>query len=816
MRLTDEQRMVVASDSEALRVVAFAGAGKTSTLRAYAQARPDMRFLYLAFNRAIKQEAEGKFPSNVYCVTTHALAYRNEGHRFRHKLVNSVRANQAAKALGIDGGIRGLIRGRRALGALTHFLASPYYGFDEFRRADVDEEHSANTLEDAERLWEAMIDPGNDEMPMLHDGYLKLYQLSNPKLKYDCILFDEAQDANPVTLEIVRTQDCRKVFVGDPHQQIYQFRRATNAMDDPLLKDTLYLTESFRFGSPIATTANAILSMKREAKRVRGGRTSPASETKAYLARGNAAIFTKAASMARAGKGVYFVGGIDGYRLDLLLDVWSLWQGDRASIKDLFIRHFQKYSDLAEYAESQNERDLMAWVNVIKKHQTPESIPYEVSEVRRLCVEEVAQAELCVATAHKSKGLEFGTVEIAEDFPKPKLLEMPKDQGFKPEHWQYGPRRCPSLWEGRRFRGGVVFPVEEINLRYVAATRAERLLLDSAWKEPDHLEILRYLNKYPDFLLVDDERQLVKKDEPSQEDAREVKQEQHQSAPIEEYGWVAIDPVKERIKKAVDDFKAVWPQWSWDWFAQESTEAAARNESPATVVSRIAKTAGMAESNPALKNFLVSCGILKKGGAQPELPTKEQGGGTDDGEEGTTLTELVYAMHGERVSSRTARFNTKGWFSVGLTKASCPRCAHGQLEGFRKPYKNSRGDLYHYWGLYCAACNSLHEPSDLSGVSQKALKAGAIPLNTTQDSVPAAAKMQQPAAKPIPEVQRDFAHLVPPDELMVGAKVQHWKWGRGVVTSLEGDGESKRADVRFERAGLKKLQLSLAKLSLLY
>jgi len=184
MQLTDEQRMVVASDSEALRVVAFAGAGKTSTLRAYAQARPEMSFLYLAFNRAIKQEAERKFPSNVYCVTTHALAFRNEGHRFKHKLVNSVRANQAAKALGIYSGIRGLIRGRRALVALNHFLSSPYYGFDDFRIAGVDEEHSADTLEDAKRLWEAMIDPGNIEMPMLHDGYLKLYQLSiNPAIK---------------------------------------------------------------------------------------------------------------------------------------------------------------------------------------------------------------------------------------------------------------------------------------------------------------------------------------------------------------------------------------------------------------------------------------------------------------------------------------------------------------------------------------------------------------------------------------------------------------------------------------------------------
>lgn len=733
MRLTDEQRQVVASKSEALRVVAFAGAGKTSTLRAYAEARPEMKFLYLAFNRAIKQEAAGKFPANVTCVTTHALAYQSEGHGYRHKLVNTVRANQATRALGLDGGIRGLIRGRKALSALNHFLASPYLGFEEFRKVEVDEEHNQEELEDAEQLWEMMIDPGCNDMSMLHDGYLKLYQLSHPKLKYDCILFDEAQDANPVTLEIVRTQSCNKVFVGDPHQQIYQFRRATNAMEDSLLSDTLYLTESFRFGSSIASTANAILALRREPKQVRGGRINPASNSRAFLARGNAAIFTKAASQAREGKGVHFVGGIEGYRLDLLLDVWSLWQGDRQSIRDPFIRHFRKYTDLADYAESQNERDLMAWVNLIKKHLNPIDIPFEVSEIRRLCLKELTQNELCVATAHKSKGLEFGTVEIAEDYPKPKLLELPENPEFNPERWQYGPHRCPSLWNGAHFRGGVIFPVEEINLRYVAATRAEHRLLHSAWKEPDLAEMQGYVSRYPDFLLVDNERELLIRESHAPKEiavAEVVSSTQYE--PTEGYGWALSPPSIQKLKRTVENFRSVWPQWSWDWFAQEAAAAAARNGNPGNIVASIAKTAGIASNNPVLRDFLVSCGILKKGGAKASLgsvfPTKT----LDDGSK-KSLPELIFDFHGMKVTHTTKRFDGRGWFPVGLTKAVCPKCGHGQLEGFRCPYNNSRGDLYHYWGLYCAACNSLHEPTALSKDSQKALKAKAIPLNSESD-----------------------------------------------------------------------------------
>jgi hypothetical protein len=35
-----------------------------------------------------------------------------------------------------------------------------------------------------------MIDP-HDRLPMLHDGYPKLYQLSAPRLGYDVVFFDE-------------------------------------------------------------------------------------------------------------------------------------------------------------------------------------------------------------------------------------------------------------------------------------------------------------------------------------------------------------------------------------------------------------------------------------------------------------------------------------------------------------------------------------------------------------------------------------------------------------------------------------------------
>ena len=81
-------------------------------------------------------------------------------------------------------------------------------------------------------------------------GYLKLYQLSPTDFakeeRWDVLLIDEAQDLTPAIIDLVTQTTCAKIFVGDPHQQIYSFRGATNAM--PLVRAdyTYYLTRVSR------------------------------------------------------------------------------------------------------------------------------------------------------------------------------------------------------------------------------------------------------------------------------------------------------------------------------------------------------------------------------------------------------------------------------------------------------------------------------------------------------------------------------------------------------------------------------------------
>ena len=66
----------------------------------------------------------------------------------------------------------------------------------------------------AERAW---LDLGRPDgrLPFRHDHYLKMWQLSSPVIRAGFIMFDEAQDANPVTAAIIQGQrEAQKIAVG--------------------------------------------------------------------------------------------------------------------------------------------------------------------------------------------------------------------------------------------------------------------------------------------------------------------------------------------------------------------------------------------------------------------------------------------------------------------------------------------------------------------------------------------------------------------------------------------------------------------------
>jgi hypothetical protein len=86
---TEQQAIIDAVKAcSAVKVYALAGTGKTTTLRLIAEAYPKARMLYLAFNKAIADEARNKFPDNVDVRTVHSLAFGYVGKHYWGRLSN--------------------------------------------------------------------------------------------------------------------------------------------------------------------------------------------------------------------------------------------------------------------------------------------------------------------------------------------------------------------------------------------------------------------------------------------------------------------------------------------------------------------------------------------------------------------------------------------------------------------------------------------------------------------------------------------------------------------------------------------------------
>ena len=77
MNLTTQQKEIIESVKKYrnIKINAFAGTGKTTTLKLIANEYHEKKILYLAFNSAIKNEASSIFPNNTNVKTTHGLAF---------------------------------------------------------------------------------------------------------------------------------------------------------------------------------------------------------------------------------------------------------------------------------------------------------------------------------------------------------------------------------------------------------------------------------------------------------------------------------------------------------------------------------------------------------------------------------------------------------------------------------------------------------------------------------------------------------------------------------------------------------------------
>lgn len=436
--LTDEQQHIVDefATGESLVVQAGAGTGKSTTLVAIAKST-DRVGTYLAFNKDIVTAASKKLPKNVTAFTGHGLAYQAVGKQYSRKIRQSKRlkSHEVAKWLGIKAFTWQFAGESHTLspGALAAYVQQAIKRFCQ--GADpapvaakhlphivgLDQEGKHTRRDKLVELLQPAIDKAwadlqnvDGVLPFGHDHYLKIWALGTPIIPGEFILFDEAQDADKVIIDVVKRQNKQVVWVGDSQQQIYDWRGAVDALSNVGVDNVAYLTYSFRFGEGIAEVANSILGSIESAKLRLVGKGAPStigahSKPNAVICRTNAGAIGAVLSARADGLSAVLVGKNDDIAY-FVKSVIALQSGRRTEHPELAC--FASWEEVEDFVQNDpSGADLQLWVNLFKKFS-----PYEVLDAVSSTVK-LADADVVVTTAHKSKGLEWDVVQLAGDFP---------------------------------------------------------------------------------------------------------------------------------------------------------------------------------------------------------------------------------------------------------------------------------------------------------------------------------------------------------------------------------------------------------------
>lgn len=439
--LTKEQVAIVKSEGN-IKINAVAGSGKTTTLLEYAAARPGSKILYLAFNKAVKLEAEKKFAArgmtHVKVDTAHSLAFariitrsaytiKTEGYKTT-ELVTILELNQ------FTGKHTEYILATHINALIAYFCNSDKQKVQELNYEDTVTDPEAHEFvvryrEDIIHQARLFLDKMNKaEIPVTHDFYLKKLQLSKPQLPYDIILFDEGQDASGAMLDIFLSQKAVKVIVGDHHQQIYGWRYAVNSLEK-VNYPTYHLSTSFRFDQEIAELATEVISWKKRIQKpasitVKGAGKPPAQvKTRAVIARTNAGLLVKAIELLIEKKeiqSVYFEGRIENYTYAAegasIYDVLNLYTGERDRIRDPLIASMNNLDELEEYIDNTGDAQLRMLLEMVKEYG--KKITGYIKKLKEDHLEhnDKDKADMIFSTVHRCKGMEYDEVTLAGDF----------------------------------------------------------------------------------------------------------------------------------------------------------------------------------------------------------------------------------------------------------------------------------------------------------------------------------------------------------------------------------------------------------------
>lgn len=415
---------------------ARAGSGKTATARQIALALPGKKILYVVFNKPNQVEAKNSFPANVDARTSHSLAWWM-GRKYTHRMTKPmgtakrVPAWLAAQQLGIMGvtidekQLDGAHLVRLALAAVGRYARSADRELSKYHVRWVKglegshDQVTAAVLPVARRCWQDIR--SGRVLNVQGEHYIKMWQLTSPRLtKYDVIIYDEAQDANGAVADVIESQACQKIYIGDSAQAINGWNGAVDFLAKATVDARYPLSQSFRFGQAVADAGNDFLRIMGEpAATLMTGFDKIASTIEkldtpdAILCRTNAGVITVALDQLGKGHKVAIVGGAESL-IELAEAAAKLQAGAKTSHPDLAA--FKTWAEVQAYVKEDEGADLRPFVKIIDE-LSAEAV---ITALADLTGEKYADVTVC--TAHKAKGREWKRVKVHTDFPEPKPL----------------------------------------------------------------------------------------------------------------------------------------------------------------------------------------------------------------------------------------------------------------------------------------------------------------------------------------------------------------------------------------------------------
>lgn len=486
---TDEQAAAIDAaralkPGDNISIHARAGTGKTTVLQAIAASVAPAKIRYCGYNRTLVAEAKTKFDKSVTSATGHGLAYRELG-LSSSDVVMSYQISDVCNWLNLTDKTKdnsAYDQANRVLKIIAKFTesADPFIteAHVELRYSDT-ATHKNDAIEAARRMW---TDITLGQHKPNHDAYLKIYQLKLgagilKATNDDYILFDEAQDTNPVLRAIIAANaKSRRIYVGDEYQQIYGWRGAQNALTS-VHGEKYQLTKTHRFGQSICDWANHALnwhpivpSKPITTSRIDGYTTfgDKPNPFALDLCRTRAGIFRLALGAAARNEPIYMDGAFD-QQATLFADLANLKLGRPHLIKTKALKRMKSWAMLKSSPEYRLTRDYKAAALLIDE-LGPHNVAPTLERIKSLLTTP-DKAEVHLTTVHAMKGLEAPHIRLANDFITPE-----------------------DITNGHKL-DDIMDIAEEICILYVAITRAQDTLeLPKSLTAPSYIKGRRTVN----------------------------------------------------------------------------------------------------------------------------------------------------------------------------------------------------------------------------------------------------------------------------------------------------------------------------------